>query len=219
MPAGLGWNPERLPRRDNERLRLHFAMTVALGLALVCGLAARATEAAVPLVFQPLKPGAVEPTGWIRDWALAAKSGITGNLDERATTYALGWSGKEFKAGGVKARGTGWPLEQCGYWLDGLVRLAYILHDPDLIAKAKSRLDPVVAGVLHGGASFIHWMPKDQLDDAFNNWSHSHMGRALVAYYQATGDQRILAALADRQVIAIPYSASARTTRHEGAQA
>ena len=176
-------------------LRLHLAMTLAGCLPLVCGLSARAAEAPLPLAFHPLKPGAIEPTGWLRDWSLAAKNGITGHLDERAVTYAQGWSGKDFKAGGVKARGTGWPLEQCGYWLDGLVRLAYILHDQELIAKAKSRLDPVVEGVLHGGASFIHWMPKDQLDDAFNNWSHSHMGRALVAYYQATGEQRILDAL------------------------
>ncbi len=29
----------------------------------------------------------------------------------------------------------------------------------------------------------------------FNNWAHSHMGRALVAYYQASGDPRVLQAL------------------------
>lgn len=154
-----------------------------------------AGAADVPLAFQPLKPGAVEPTGWLRDWALAARKGITGHLDERAETFGKGWTGQDFKAGGVKEKGTGWPLEQCAYWLDGLVRMAYILNDPDLIAKAKSRLDPVVDGVLKGGDSFIYWMPKAQVDDSFNNWAHSHMGRALVAYYQATGDRRILDAL------------------------
>jgi len=53
----------------------------------------------------------------------------------------------------------------------------------------------VVDGVLAGGESFIYWQPKTVLADTFNNWGHSHMGRALVAYYQATGDPRILAAL------------------------
>lgn len=148
------------------------------------------------MALQPLKPGAVEPTGWLRDWALSARKGITGHLDERAETYAKGWSGQDFKAGGVKEKGTGWPLEQCAYWLDGLVRLAYILNDPDMIAKAKFRLDPVVDGVLKGGDSFVYWMPKSIFnDDGFNSWAHSHMGRALVAYYQASGDPRILEAL------------------------
>jgi len=43
----------------------------------------------------------------------------------------------------------GWPLEQAAYWLDGLVRLAYILDDPVLKQKAQARLDPVVAFPLH----------------------------------------------------------------------
>lgn len=159
-----------------------------------CALTTRAED--VPMAFQPLMPGSVKPTGWLRDWAIAAGKGITGQLDERAETYAKGWSGQDFKAGGVKEKGTGWPLEQCAYWLDGLVRMAYILNDPGLIAKAKSRLDPVVDGVLKGGDSFVYWMPKSIYnDDGFNSWAHSHMGRALVAYYQASGDPRILEAL------------------------
>jgi hypothetical protein len=57
------------------------------------------------------------------------------------------------------------------------------------------RLDLVVDGVLKGGESFVYWRPESVLADNFNNWAHSHMGRALVAYYQATGDERILKAL------------------------
>lgn len=164
-------------------------------MILLCACVVMSRAEDVPMAFLPLKPGAVEPAGWLRDWAQAAGSGITGHLDERSPTYAKGWSGEDFKAGGVKEKGTGWPLEQCAYWLDGLVRLAYILNDPALIAKAKSRLDPVVDGVLKGGDTFIHWMPKDQVTDEFDNWAHSHMGRALVAYYMATGDPRVLEAL------------------------
>jgi len=90
----------------------------------------------------PLKPGAVQPEGWLRDWAKSAAAGITGHLDEWSPTYGMAWKGVDFKARGVQANGAGWPLEQCAYWLDGLVRLAYILDAPDLIRKAQSRLDP-----------------------------------------------------------------------------
>lgn len=152
--------------------------------------------------FIPLPPGAVHPEGWLGDWARDAAAGITGHLDERAEVFKHGYKGYHFEARGVKANGTGWPLEQCAYWLDGLVRLAYILDDPKLIAKVRERLDPVVDGVNRGGESFVYWQPRtilsvemDKANGQFNNWAHSHMGRALVAYYQATGERRILDAL------------------------
>jgi hypothetical protein len=167
-------------------------------VALLCVAAAAHASGNGPKIqpaFTPLPPGAVRPDGWLRDWARAAADGITGHLDERAAVYREGYRATEFTAKGVKPHGTGWPLEQCAYWLDGLVRLAYILDDPVLIAKARSRLDLVVDGVHNGGESLIYWRPKSELQDTFNNWAHSHMGRALVAYYQATGDRRILDAL------------------------
>ena len=155
-----------------------------------------ASEQEILYAYKPLPPGAVHPEGWLLDWAEAARDGITGHLDERSNTFKKGWSGEHFRSPGVKPHGTGWPLEQCAYWLDGLVRLAYILDDDELIHKARSRLDPIVDAVNNGkGESLIHWRPKSALDDGFNNWAHSHMARALVAYHQATGDPRILDAL------------------------
>ena len=145
--------------------------------------------------FIPLSPGAVTPKGWLRDWALTAAHGITGHLDEYNATFGEAWKGYPFEARGAHPDGTGWPLEQSSYWLDGAVRLAYILDDKELIAKVSKRLDTVVAGVLNGGESFIYWRPNTALTDNFNNWAHSHMGRALVAYYQATGKAEVLQAL------------------------
>jgi len=154
--------------------------------------------------FLPLMPGAVVPKGWLRDWAVAAANGMTGHLDEYSSTFGEAWEGHWFNAVGVQPNGEGWPLEQCSYWLDGAVRLAYILNDKALISKVTKRLDTVVSGVLGGGESFIYWRPKSVLDESvgtrpgdarFNNWAHSHMGRALVAYYEATGDPRVLKAL------------------------
>ncbi|MDD1612791.1 MAG: glycoside hydrolase family 127 protein, partial [Methylococcaceae bacterium] len=145
--------------------------------------------------FTPLPIGQVRPTGWLLDWAKDARNGLTGHLDEHSPTFSNAWKGFHFKAQGVETNGTGWPLEQCSYWLDGLVRLAFLLDDKYLIEKATSRLDLVVDGVLKGGDSLIYWQPKSILDNEFNSWAHSHMGRALVAYYQATGNPRVLEAL------------------------
>ena len=152
-------------------------------------------------VFFPLKPGAVKPEGWIRDWAKDAANGITGHLDEYSPTFGEAWKGYGFKARGATADGGGWPLEQCSYWLDGAVRLGYLLEDSVLIKKVSARLDTVVEGVLRRGDTFIYWLPKKmQIDSTqgwveFNSWAHSHMGRALVAYYQASGKEKVLQAL------------------------
>ena len=151
--------------------------------------------------FFPLKPGAVTPEGWIRDWAKDAANGITGHLDEYSPTFGEAWKGHGFKAMGATADGGGWPLEQCSYWLDGAVRLGYLLEDSALIKKISARLDTVVEGVLRRGDTFVYWLPKKmQIDSTqgwveFNSWAHSHMGRALVAYYQASGKERVLQAL------------------------
>ena len=146
-------------------------------------------EFPVAPAFVPLAPGAVEPAGWLRDWALAAGDGITGHLDEWHPTFHDAW--KNLKPD----RRTAWQtnegsLEQCAYWLDGLIRLGYILHDDRLIRKATDRLNLVVEGVNHGGNSFLYWRTKPPKD--FTAWAHSHIGRALVAWYEASGDRRIL---------------------------
>ena len=179
--------------------RIARLVAVVAAVASPFAMAARsddvAPRAAVPPSFEPLPPGAVEPQGWLRDWALAARDGITGHLDEYHPTFGEGWKGKPIAAPGAHPDGTGWPLEQSSYWLDGLVRLGYALHDDYLINKARARLDLVVDGVLKGGESFLYWRPKAVAADGFNRWAHHHMGRALVAYYRASGDPRILAAL------------------------
>ncbi|NEW82778.1 MAG: hypothetical protein GZ094_10485 [Mariniphaga sp.] len=154
-----------------------------------------------PPVFIALNAGAVRPEGWIRDWAEGAAKGISGHLDEYSPTFGKAWKGFGFVAMGATPNGGGWPLEQCSYWLDGAVRLGYVLNDTVLIKKISARLDTVVNGILKRGETFIYWLPRKALIDStqewseFNSWAHSHMGRALVAYYQASGDKKILQAL------------------------
>ena len=162
---------------------------------------ARVCEPPVKMAFLPLPPGAVEPEGWLRDWAQAAREGITGHLDEWNPTFADGWKGIPIKAPGAKPDGTGWPIEQSAYWLDGALRLGLVLHDEALIRKIRARLDPVVDGVNKAdfGTSFIYWKkgykPQTEGWEGFDSWAHSQMGRALVALYQGTGDKRVLDAL------------------------
>jgi uncharacterized protein len=166
--------------------------TTIASTAPVCDYA-RACQPVVKPAFVPLPIGDVEPAGWLRDWAEAAAKGITGHLDEYSPVFGDAWKGFKINAPNAAPDGTGWPLEQCSYWLDGAVRLGYILHDEALIKKATARLDLVVNGVNNGGTSLIYWTTNPP--EGFNSWACSHMGRALVAYFEATGEKRILDAL------------------------
>ena len=154
---------------------------------------ARPCEPAVKPAWLPLPPGAVEPGGWLRDWAQSAREGITGHLDEWHPTFADGWKGVPVQAPGAQPDGTGWPIEQSAYWLDGALRLGFVLHDEALIRKIRARLDPIVEGVNKAefGTSFIYWK-KGFKPVEFDSWAHSQMGRALVALYQGTGEKRVL---------------------------
>jgi hypothetical protein len=154
------------------------------------------TALKVKPAFIPLPAGAIYPQGWIKNVAVSASQGITGHLDEWSPTYGMAWKGVGFEARGADPEtGMGWPLEQSSYWLDGAVRLAYILNDSVLINKISTRLNFVVDGVLNGGNSFVYWQDVDFKKMSFESWAHSHLGRALVAYYEATGNPRILEAL------------------------
>jgi uncharacterized protein len=151
-------------------------------------------EPQVKPAFVRLPPGAIEPRGWLRDWAVAAGDGITGHIDDYYEPFRIDWKGP-----------TNYPVEgrpdtviglggECCYWLDGLLALGYALHDDRLIKKATSRLDPVIDGVNRGAASFAYWR-KDRPQGPYNNFGLAQMGRCLVTYYEATGDKRILDAL------------------------
>ncbi len=131
----------------------------------------------------PLPLGAVRPEGWLRQWALTAKSGMTLELDKRHQVFAEAWTKKW----------NGWPLEQCAYWLDGLVRLGFILDDEEMITKARGRLDHVLERLSDTSRSFMYW--QKEAAKGFDNWANSHLARALFAYYQATDDKTILARL------------------------
>ncbi len=147
--------------------------------------------------YVPFSLGAVKPEGWLKSWADMAADGITGHLDEVNDTFGKGWTGEIFTGRGIRKNATGWPLEQCAYWLDGAVRLAYLTDNAPLVEKINRRLDIVVDSIMASPReSFIFWTdaPTDS-QHRFNSWACSHLARALLGYYQATGDPKIIDAL------------------------
>jgi hypothetical protein len=189
-------------------------------IATLLATSARATEFATdqtrpntppyPGAFMALRPGQIEPEGWLRDWAMAARNGLTGHMEEIippewAKVIELGWSGQDAYPGTKEKRtslytGEGWQTEQSAYAYDGMVRLALVLHDEALLAKAHGYLQPVIDNAKADGNGFLHWIDDgvvspDKKGFSFEQWGQAVLGRALVAYYAGTGDPAALAAI------------------------
>jgi hypothetical protein len=139
-----------------------------------------------PYVELPL--GAIKPQGWLHDMLVRQKDGATGNLD---TLYPLvmgqrnGWLG-----------GDGDQWERGPYWIDGLLPLAYILHDQALIAKTKPwiewALNSQQVDGYFGPEKDYGAEPGIQRDNSRDWWPKMVMLKILKQYYAATGDQRVI---------------------------
>jgi DUF1680 family protein len=151
-------------------------------------------QAKAPLRQNPyieLPIGAIKPQGWLREMLIKQKNGATGNLDK---LYPLvmgkrnGWLG-----------GDGDQWERGPYWIDGLLPLAYILQDKELIAKVKPWVEWSIKSQTPDG----YFGPsKDypgeagiQRDNSRDWWPKMVMLKVLKQYYDATGDKRVITLL------------------------
>jgi DUF1680 family protein len=132
--------------------------------------------------------GTIKPQGWLKEMLVRQKNGATGNLDK---LYPLvmnernGWLG-----------GDGDQWERGPYWIDGLLPLAYILDDQELIAKTK----PWVEWALNSQQPDGYFGPSNdypgepglQRDNSRDWWPKMVMLKILKQYYSATGDKRVI---------------------------
>ena len=148
--------------------------------------AARAPLRQNPYIELPL--GAIRPQGWLREMLLRQKTGATGKLD---SLYPLVMNGRNGWLGGD---GDQW--ERGPYWIDGLLPLAYILDDKELIAKATPWVEWAIRSQQPGG----YFGPsKDygherglQRDNSRDWWPKMVMLKVLQQYYTATNDARVI---------------------------
>ncbi len=93
----------------------------------------------------------------------------------------------------------GWWLgEHEGYYADGFFRLAWLAGSSSIRTAAIARLEAVLAAQNNDGYIGVY-PPSDRFGNQDPNdgelWTQSRMFQALLAWYEATGDTRILAAV------------------------
>lgn len=149
------------------------------------------TTSRAPLHQNPyleLPLGAIKPQGWLREMLVRQKTGATGNLDK---LYPLvmnsrnGWLG-----------GDGDQWERGPYWIDGLLPLAYILDDKELIAKTKPWVEWAINSQqpdgYFGPSTDYTYERGIQRDNSRDWWPKMVVLKILKQYYSATRDERVI---------------------------
>jgi len=132
------------------------------------------TEPLLPNAYIRLPLGEVKPAGWLKSQLEAQAAGLTGNLDDFwPDLVESAWRGGE---------GEAW--ESAPYYLDGLVPLAYLLEDENLIAKSNIWIDKIIASSSDSG-----WYGPSKNKD---RWPLAVANKVLMQYYEATGDTNAL---------------------------
>ncbi|PLS01132.1 hypothetical protein CVD27_27045 [Neobacillus cucumis] len=125
--------------------------------------------------FLALPLGSIEPDGWLRDQLLLQAEGLTGKLDEfwEDVGPGSGWLG-----------GSGESWERGPYYLDGLLPLAYLLKNDQLIQKVK----PWVEWTLGSQRGDGNFGPENVPDW----WCRMIMLKVLIMHQEVTNDERVI---------------------------
>lgn len=141
----------------------------------------RGRDPLIDSVLVALPLGAVTPRGWLLKQLEVQAAGLSGHLDEF-------WNRQEFAGGAsgwLGGSGEVWDMSPC--YLDGIVPLAFLLHDENLRKKVTARIEWALKSQRANG----------QFGPPRSNdwWPRMVMLKAMASHYEATGDQRILSFL------------------------
>ncbi|RAP74882.1 beta-L-arabinofuranosidase domain-containing protein [Paenibacillus montanisoli] len=136
--------------------------------------------------FKALPLGAIKPAGWLRNQLRIQADGLTGHLEEH-------WGDVGPDNGWIGGKGESW--ERGPYYLDGLLPLAYVLEDEELIAKAQRWIEWSLASQQENGnfgpQGTIQSVNTD-INKKHDWWHYMIMLKVITQYAEATGDARVV---------------------------
>jgi len=129
-----------------------------------------------PVKLKPMPLGSIKPTGWLKNQLRIQADGLSGHLDEFWPDISdSAWFGGKSDA---------W--ERAPYWLDGVVPLAFLLEDENLIARVTKYMDQIIAHQDESG-----WISPAEDQSKYDLWAIFLVLKPLIQYHEATGDERI----------------------------
>jgi len=129
-----------------------------------------------PVKLKPLPLGSIKPTGWLKNQLRIQADGLSGHLDEFWPDISdSAWFGGKSDA---------W--ERAPYWLDGVVPLAFLLEDKDLITRVTKYINHIIALQDESG-----WISPAEDQSRYDLWAIFLVLKPLIQYHEAAGDERI----------------------------
>ena len=127
----------------------------------------------------------ITPEGWLKIFLDAQRDGMTGKPESMSYPYDSNlWDGEIVR--NTESYGSDWwRYEQTAYYTDGLLRLAYLLDDPDLMQKAEAGIKYTLSHPDSTGR-----LPHATFRKA-SMWPMAVFWRAIKAYYDKTHDEQI----------------------------
>jgi predicted alpha/beta superfamily hydrolase len=166
-----------------------FSLSLSLMLLVSCSKEVNEINSENPEfnTFNTLKITDIHPEGWIKEFLVRQKEGLTGNIEVAGYPYDTKmWATEKIK-GSTKAW---WPYEQTGYYIDGANRLGYLLNDPSLKEKTRIQKQYVLDHINPetGRVSTV-------LEDRWKRWPYAGFFRNYMTDYSVTKDKSIVEAL------------------------
>ncbi len=136
-----------------------------------------------PEAYIKLPVGAIKPEGWLKEYLVRQRDGLTGNLGKISA-----WLQKEDNAWLSKNGEGKWGWEEVPYWLKGYGNIAYILDDPQMLAETKIWIE----GALSSQRADGNFGPKSFDGKNQDFWANMIMLYCLQSYYEYSNDQRVI---------------------------
>ena len=128
-----------------------------------------------PSAFCSLPLGAILPKGWLRRQLEIQADGLTGHIHEF-------WPDLGPNSGWLGGDGESW--ERGPYYLDGLIPIAFLLQDENLISRAKQWMNWMLRSQKENG-----WFGPERNTDW---WPLGVALKAMTQFCEATADERVI---------------------------
>ncbi len=134
--------------------------------------------------FIKLPVGSVKPMGWLNEYLVRQKNGLTGQLGKISA-----WLQKENNAWLSKDGKGEYGWEEVPYWLKGYANIGYILNDQSMITEAKIWLNAVLSSQRPDGDFGPTSVDKNGAEDF---WPKMIMLYCLQSYYEYSRDASVI---------------------------
>jgi hypothetical protein len=149
----------------------------------------------------------IEPQGWLLEFLQRQREGLTGHIEAAGFPFDTGmWTErmqldeytekekeKKFTRDGTPEQEEGvfwWPYEQTGYYIDGALKVGYLLDDSALLERARAQIRHTLEHVQEDGR-----LGPKKLLGRWNRWPYTGFLRSFVTEYEVTGDEEIVVAM------------------------